>query len=338
MASYYNCKRCNEFKTNNIFNIKKHLSRKYICKKKYENICYSDDQLLILSLIPYNNNLQNICMDEIDYLKMSNKIDKNKKELFNILEEIEKNKTKVCKFCQTEFLLITDLKKHVIIKCFYDDIVQKEEHEKYEKNNQTNNIHENNGTINGIQNNNITNINNNTNSNNTTNNTTNNFNIYMDKIKPVSFDDDWNLSNISDMMMSDIIISKYMYTKFLGEILKTDNNLNVIIDKENNYGMVYKNDIDKYIQMKFKDIILSTMEKLNKQLLDINEENKKNNSFDEVIDFSRKMINKKYIDFKNNDNIQKNIDILIGNIYESKKTDAIKIAKNIIDTNGFEGY
>ena len=63
-----------------------------------------------------------------------------------------------------------------------------------------------------------------------------------------------------------------MYTELLEEILKNDINLNVIIDKTNDSGMVYKNNIDKYIQMKLKDIISNTMEKLNNHLNDINKD------------------------------------------------------------------
>jgi len=63
-----------------------------------------------------------------------------------------------------------------------------------------------------------------------------------------------------------------MYTELLEEILKNDINLNVIIDKDNDSGMVYKNNIDKYIQMKLKDIISNTMEKLNNHLNDINKD------------------------------------------------------------------
>ena len=58
-----------------------------------------------------------------------------------------------------------------------------------------------------------------------------------------------------------------MYTKLLEEILKNEINLNIIIDKNDNSGMVYKNDIDTYIKMKIKDIIDKTMEKLKNHLL-----------------------------------------------------------------------
>jgi hypothetical protein len=90
-----------------------------------------------------------------------------------------------------------------------------------------------------------------------------------------------------------------MYTNFLKEILNNEINLNVVMDKENNdYCMVYKNNIEKYIQMKSKDIFENTMKKLNCQLLDINKND--NGSFDEIIEFSRRMINKKYIDYQKN--------------------------------------
>ena len=122
-----------------------------------------------------------------------------------------------------------------------------------------------------------------------------------------------------------------MYTRLLEEILNDEINLNVIIDKEKDSGMVYKNDIDKYIQMKSKDIVSKTMNKINQHLIDINKEN--NKAFEEILDFSRKMINKKYIDYQNNKKIQDTVDDIICNIFENKKTDAICIAKKIMDTN-----
>jgi len=86
-----------------------------------------------------------------------------------------------------------------------------------------------------------------------------------------------------------------MYTDLLEKILKNDINLNVIIDKEKESGMVYKNNIEQYIHMKMKDIIDKTMTKLNVHLNDINKSD--TNSFQEVIKYSRQMINKKYIDY-----------------------------------------
>ena len=83
--------------------------------------------------------------------------------------------------------------------------------------------------------------------------------------------------------------------------------------------------------MKSKDIVSKTMNKINQHLIDINKEN--NKAFEEILDFNRKMINKKYIDYQNNKKIQDTVDDIICNIFENKKTDAICIAKKIMDTN-----
>ena len=55
-------------------------------------------------------------------------------------------------------------------------------------------------------------------------------NIYVEiKQPPISFDNNWNLSQISEGDKSNIMISNFMYTKLLEEILKNEINLNVII-------------------------------------------------------------------------------------------------------------
>ena len=121
-----------------------------------------------------------------------------------------------------------------------------------------------------------------------------------------------------------------MYTNLLNEILKNEINLNVIIDKETNSGVVYKNDIDKYIQMKIKDIVDNTMNKLQKHLIDINKENINTHIMPEIIDFSRKIINKKFIDYeKNNNGIKENVIDFISDIYDSNKDGAIKMSCSI---------
>jgi hypothetical protein len=120
-----------------------------------------------------------------------------------------------------------------------------------------------------------------------------------------------------------------MYTGLLEEILKNEMNLNVIIDKENQSGIVYKNDIDKYIEMKSQDIVNNTMEKLKNQLLDINNETK-DMVFKENNDFNRRMITKKYIDYTRDVNIQEQVFDFISNAFDKKKDDAIKISKNVL--------
>jgi len=327
MSINYKCHRCCKYETCFFNDMKKHYSRKYLCCSSQSSILYSSDQILCLSLIPFNENIHKIDLSEVEHLKKSNIIDRNKKELFEELKNIEKNNIKICKYCNKDFYLITELKKHFIIDCFYNHIKNIEDYEKSKKlnnidvNSQCNNVY-NNPDINTL--------------NNTTNNTTNNnnnINIIIDPTKtkntPIPFDDEWDISKISKGDKTSLIVSQFMYTELLEEILKNDINLNVIIDKENDSGMVYKNNVDKYIQMKLKDIISNTMYKLNTHLNDINKNDTR--SFHDIIKFSRQMINKKYNDFKNSDEIQKGVKKCMSTIYDNRKDNAIIMAKNIID-------
>jgi len=306
--------------------MKKHFNRKSCCKKTNKNMFLSDDQILCLSLIPYYMNKHNINDNEIKHLENSNIIDKNKNELFEEINTIEKSKSKKCSFCNQEFQLIMDLKKHFIIYCFLDKIKEKN------KNNESNLIINNDvdGNNNSLYNKcDVDNTINNT-TNNITNNNNNITNIYVEiKQPPISFDNNWNLSQISEGDKSNIMISNFMYTKLLEEILKNEINLNVIIDKEKDSAMVYKD--DQYIQMKLKDIIANTMEKLNNHLNEINKEH--SNVFEEIIKYTRRMINKKYIDFNNNIQIQEGVKKCMTDIFENKKTEAINVAKNIAEKN-----
>ena len=327
----YKCNRCDKYETNKFSDMIKHFSRKHCCKKLESKIFLSDDQILCLSIIPYTNNNHNIEENETQHLEKSNLIDYNKKELFDELDIIEKNKCKICKYCNKNFLLINDLKKHIIINCFIKYLQNKviENNEQKDMNNSNTNINNNNIDT---ENSNLYNKCDMTNSKNTNINTLNNVNnnninnnIYFD-IKPVQFNEDWDISKISNGDKGNIMISQFMYTELLEEILKNSANLNVIIDKEKDTGLVYKN--DQYIQMNLKDIVSNTMEKLNEHLNHINKTHP--NTFKEIITFSRQMINKKYIDFVNNTDIQNGVGECMSNIYEKVKPEATNIAKTVI--------
>ena len=73
----YQCKRCN-YKTNRFSNLVKHLNIKKQCTRNLESYKYSNDQILILSLLPYFKNVHTIKDNDIKYLKDYNNIIKNK--------------------------------------------------------------------------------------------------------------------------------------------------------------------------------------------------------------------------------------------------------------------
>jgi hypothetical protein len=313
------------------------------CMKKIDAYAYSDDQLVLLSLMPYINNIHTVNEEDIKFCKNSDILYDNLKELLNLIHEVDKDKLKKCKFCDEECCKILDLRKH-IIQCFHKNLVNK----KIEKDNNVKSIHGdkniNNSEIdasnNHCHNSTITHNNShNTNSSNNNNNNNNSVNIFFDVNRPVPFDQDWDISKITPHAKAGILMNNLMYTSLLEEILKNDANLNVIIDKKHESGMVYKNDIEKYIEMTSQDIVENTMEKLNKQLLQINKD-AKDTCMKDCIDFTRRIITKKYIDYVNDNNLQKNVSHCVSNIYDKKKNEAVKISqrienKRIYKENGF---
>lgn len=214
-----------------------------------------------------------------------------------------------CDHCDKTFSKKYNLNRHVKIK--HDDINEKEQSSSPVVNN-TYNI------VNNIQN--IQNI--------------QQLNI---NITPISFDKDWDLSKIDQSNIHKILFSNVMYTKLLEEILKNEINLNVIIENESNSGLVYKNDIEKYVSMKLKDIADKSMLKLNKQLRDLHTNIMDADFLDDYVKKSQDIIDSKINDYKNNtNNIQEKVDEYIINMYNNVKDDAITICKKI--TNNGEFY
>ena len=104
----YICKKCS-YKTKLFSDIVRHLNRKKSCCKKIDGFYYSEEDLIKLSLIQYNNDNQTI---DINLLKNKNKNIIKKEKLFELLKSIEKNKLKECPLCNESFCKIIDLKNH----------------------------------------------------------------------------------------------------------------------------------------------------------------------------------------------------------------------------------
>jgi Fe-S cluster assembly iron-binding protein IscA len=172
------------------------------------------------------------------------------------------------------------------------------------------------------------NINYNTINNNTINNITN---ITVNIVNPIPFDQNWDLSSIKESDKLHLMLSKLMYTHLLEEILKNNINLNVIIDKNKEYGIVYKNNFEKYIKMEITDIVKNSMDKLHKNLLDINEDLKNNIFLDKyMLDYKNKDINKKYDFYNTDENTQNIVNKFISDIFYSKNDDSVQIMKDFL--------
>ena len=91
MISNYSCKKCNNFNSKNLNDLKKHLLKKKTCPKTNQSFIFSEDQLLAISILP-NNTSSSINIKDTEHLKDSNIMNKNKFELFELFKSIEKKK------------------------------------------------------------------------------------------------------------------------------------------------------------------------------------------------------------------------------------------------------
>jgi hypothetical protein len=219
------------------------------------------------------------------------------------------------------------------MECFENEMCYKNIN--VEKNKNENSINENNKNENNL-NVNINTCNTINNINSGTINNINNVNIILNinNTKPVPFDDNWTLSNLNNKDKANIMISKYMYSLLLTEILENNNNLNVIIDKEKDFGIVYKNDLEKYIKMEIKQIISNSMEKLQQNLLIINNDLKDNGTYDDnYLSNKDKDIKHKFNVFKYDFKTSEIVNKCMTDIFDKKKDLSKKVMKDFLSQN-----
>jgi hypothetical protein len=117
----YKCKKCN-YSSNLFTDIKRHFNRNVSCKNIDNEYCkYTNDQKIILSLLP--DNTENNYIDKLkpDY---KNIYKNNIKELIDKLSFKDGNK-KCCSYCNASFDRIQQLREHIIIDCFYNEIINR---------------------------------------------------------------------------------------------------------------------------------------------------------------------------------------------------------------------
>ena len=322
---YYQCLRCSN-KMNQKVEILRHLKRKNKCTRNINSYNFTEDELYTMSLVkqpgkieePINKDGEN--KKVLNHNKYINDLPKIEpfQELKNNLEKHtssvkethdKKNKTQSfhCPICKKIFSRKYNLNRHQQ-KCsptklstqFEENIV----------NNTTNNFN----TIN----------------NNYNKNLFVNFNL-----EP--FDNEWDVSKITKFTKHSILLSKIMYSNLLKIILDNEKNLNVLIEKDTNTGLVYKNNDDKFITMNIKDIIEQSMDKLNKHLNDFYEESLKDDEFvlmNKIFENQKLKIEDKYLDFKNNSNVKEKVQEFITDIFDKKKEHAIQLYNQVLLQNG----
>lgn len=292
----YNCKKC-LYKTNRFSDIIRHLNRKKKCDKTLETIKlkYSEDEFIRLSLIPYINKNEKDIDKNIQIIKKINNNIISTEKMFELLNIINKNKLKKCPICDKNFNIIIDIRTHLVLDC-----ITLESQIKNEKNIQNNE----NSILSSL---NINNSNIIGDCNIVTNTINNNININI--IQPLtSFNENWDVSHLSNDEKTVLILSMVKYTKTLEYLLKNKSNQNVLIDKESNLGLVYNNNnIEK---MSIDEICDKSFNKIHDHLKSFYEDIDNINSAEidkNYIDYQKKSMRLKYLKYKNNEENAKNI-------------------------------
>jgi len=298
--SYYECYRC-KYRSKRNSDMKRHLNRKVKCPKNIEAYNYSDEEIMNMSMVLHYDELYVDCHTQLA-------------ENNNLEEDLQKN---ICTYCSKIFSRPDNVKRHQ--KNFCKKMIINSDN-KYNKNKGSNII------------NNITNIDNHT--NNQTNNNIIIINANNTTLKP--FDGEWTIEHIDSYLRQIILLSETKYTDLLDEILKNKENLNVIIEKDSNSGLVYKNENELYVNMKVKEIIDISMQKLYDQLNSLystvlnNQISYKINT--NLIENEKKNLDNKFEDFCNNDVTKNIVSSLFTNIYEKNKFAAVEMSDKILST------
>ena len=138
--------------------------------------------------------------------------------------------------------------------------------------------------INNIVNNNIVN---NTVNNPIINNQYININVNMNNNNIKGFDEKWDLSKIDKFQMSGLLTSNHKFSNTLQKILENEANLNVIVN--NDVGIVYKSENDKYEVISKKELMKQTIDKIYQHLNEFYNE-LINSDFEKETDFFDKHI------------------------------------------------
>ena len=339
--SYYQCIRCNYIAKRNS-DMKRHLERKIKCFRNINSFKINETEIykqsLTLKKEPLLDNIDNNSNHSSSSIidnNCSNNTSNNTNNIFptnneanvdiNNLNSLEIQNTTSengvqCEYCNKLFSEKYNLRKHQKRSC---KGLKKLELDKL------NNTGGNKQDINNINNN--LNIEKQFNISNQTTNSGNIIIINQNNLE--GFDDKWTTEHIDNYIRQMILLSDHKYTNLLDEILKNKSNLNVIMNNDQNYGLVYKNKDDMYVNMKVREIIDKSIEKLYEQLNIfytelVNNDIIKVNS--DVIEHEKQIIDNKFKEFCTNNNVKSSVGHLLTKIYEKNNEEALNIAQKVI--------
>lgn len=338
--SYYLCARCN-YNTTRKSDIKRHLERKVKCLRNINSFQLSDNEIYEKSIKPCskkeidksisesegiinknNNNLVKIPSENNDtkHTSIENQIKNNQIQYQNQNSDVKKKEQ--CEYCQKIFSEKYNLRKHQKRSCKGIAVLSHEERVKLFGKQTPLSQEEIKKMIIEKQ----FNI-----ANQTNTNQQNIFIINQPHLK--GFDNEWNTEHLDNYIRQMILLSDHKYTNLLDELLKNKDNLNVIMNEDNQYGLVYKNDDELYVCMKVREIIDKSIDKLYEQLNIFHKELQEEDIIkvnDNILEHEKQVMDAKFKDFHTNNNIKSSVGELLTKIYEKNNNEALNIAQKVI--------
>ena len=338
----------------------KHLNKKKKCIKRPTVYVIDDTKLYNDSLIKIDNNQEKSNDEKINDFNNDDTMINNEKINDEKINDTKINDTKI-NYTKINDTKINDLKNNYVNNDFNDFNDEEDKDEINESNDEDkeyickkcNKIFSRKYTltrhnlkhckiINENDNNNNINILNNNyhNTNNIETQNIINFNFNLMK----SFNEQWDVSSMDNFLKLALMLSSNKYTNTLKSILENDNNLNVIFDKNNEYGLIYNKEDKKFTNMKINEIIELSMEKLNKHLEEFHNEiseslkNVNLNIDPEIIEIVKDKINKKYTTYKKNNEVKNGVNNIISDIFNEKYDYTKEICNKLLVDIESEGY
>jgi len=295
--------------------MKKHLGRKNECVRNVDSYYYSDEQIQELSF----KNKQEKDLIYVETKDETDLVDDNwvySEASFNqLVLSYKKNNKKICCFCKKEFFRKYELLRHLEKKqCGI--LKEKTQNSTVQNTYIEKNIEQNieNQQINNQQINNI-NI-----------NVYNNSNIIESEAKKIlkNFNEDWDISKIDIQKKLLLLLSDNKYSNTMEEILKNDKNMNVLLDENNQSGIVFQE--NKFMNIDNDEIIVSTMYKLYNHLLkfysDIKDD--EDNLVNKDLKKHKDNIQEKYNDFNKSKITKELVKNILIDIFHNKKDEIIE--------------
>jgi len=171
-----------------------------------------------------------------------------------------------------------------------------------------------------------------------------NYNIFHLNFNILPFEYEWDIKHITKYTKHAILLSNIMYSNLLNIILENEKNLNVLLEFESMSAIICSknnndnndNNHNKFINIDLKYLIDKTMDKLHNHLNNIYNDSINEPEFliiKDKFENQKKIIDNKYLNYKQDINVQNKVKKCIIDIYNIKKENTLIYFNKILFQN-----